>query len=109
VEILSEQAEVKINEDYILEINKKTPAKIINLNDDTKLSLGKRIDPYDNKLNLIIEKKINDTTFITGDDFKISGQGKLLLDESIEVPLPTEVGLIKEKINIIVGKDRSFI
>ncbi|HQM18722.1 MAG TPA: diacylglycerol kinase family protein [Candidatus Paceibacterota bacterium] len=109
VEILSEQAEVKINEDYILEINKKTPAKIINLNDDTKLSLGKRIDPYDNKLNLIIEKKINDTTFITGDDFKISGQGKLLLDESIEVPLPAEVGLIKEKINIIVGKDRSFI
>ncbi|HNU97021.1 MAG TPA: diacylglycerol kinase family protein [Candidatus Portnoybacteria bacterium] len=109
VEILSEQAEVKINEDYILEINKKTPAKIINLNDDTKLSLGKRIDPYDNKLNLIIEKKINDTTFITGDDFKISGQGKLLLDESIEVLLPAEVGLIKEKINIIVGKDRSFI
>ncbi|MDD3285703.1 MAG: diacylglycerol kinase family protein [Patescibacteria group bacterium] len=108
-EMVSEQAEVKINEDYILEINKKTPVKIINLNDDAKLSLGQRIDPYDNKLNLIIEKKPGDTTFITGDDFKISGQGNLILDESIEVPLPVEVGLIKEKINIIVGKDRIFI
>lgn len=108
-ELSSNEAEIKINQDYTLELTKKTLLKIVNLNDDQNLIYKNRIDPYDNKLNLIIDGKNNDSTFITSDDFKISGKGELILDESVSLPLPIEIGLIQEKINIIVGKDRSFL
>ncbi len=108
-ELLSAEAKIEIDQKYSISPSKKTLIKIINLNDDQNLIYKERIDPYDNKLNLIISGKKDDSTFITSDNFKISGEGELILDESIHLPLPLEVCLIQEKINIIVGKDRSFI
>jgi len=108
-ELLSDEAKVQIEKNYTVELTKKTLLKIVNLNDNQDLVYKDRIDPYDNKLNLIINGKNGESTFIISDDFKISGKGDLILDESIKIPLPTEIGLIQEKINIIVGKDRSFL
>lgn len=108
-ELTSEDAEIKIDKDYSIELTKKTTIKIINVNDNPDLAFKERISPYDNYLNLIINSKNEENTFISSQNFKISGTGQLILDESTILPLPAEIGIIKEKINIIVGKDRSFL
>ncbi len=108
-ELTSDNAKIEINEEYSLELTKKTLVKIINLNDNPNLIYKDRINPYDNNLNLIINGRNNDDTFLTSNNIKISGQGELLLDESVLIPLPARLGIIQEKINIIVGKDRIFI
>lgn len=107
-ELTSDNAIIEINSDYHIELNKKTNVKIININDDNKLIFKNKISSNDNSLNLIINGKNPDNTFITSNLIKLSGSGELILDESISVPLPNQVGIIPEKINIIVGKDRSF-
>jgi hypothetical protein len=107
-ELTSDNAHININDEYSLELTRKTKVQIINLNDNPSLIYGERVDPYDNKLNLIINNKTPEATFITSDNIKISGSGEIILDESVAIPLPAELGIIQEKINIIVGKDRSF-
>ena len=108
-ELLSESAQINIDNIYTLELTKKTLVKIININDDQNLIYKEKINPYDNKLNLIINGRGEDNTFIDAKNISISGKGELILDQSIAVNLPTEISIIQEKINIIVGKDRSFI
>ncbi|PKM89264.1 hypothetical protein CVU83_00360 [Candidatus Falkowbacteria bacterium HGW-Falkowbacteria-2] len=108
-EITSSNAKVSIDEDYTLELTKKTTVKIVNLNDDLGLFCKDRIDPYDNHLNLVISGRGEDNTFLTSNNIKISGEGELILDGSVAVPLPAEVGIIPQKINVIVGKERGFI
>lgn len=107
-ELVSDNAQIKIGEDYTLELTKKTKVKIVNLNDDADLIYKERVDPCDNLLNLVVNNRGIDNTFITSNNIRISGEGQLILDESVSVPLPTDIGIISEKINIIVGKDRSF-
>ena len=108
-ELISNNAKIEIDEEYSLELTKKTLVKIINLNDDPNLIYKDQINPYDNNLNLVINGRNNDDTFLTSNNIKISGQGELLLDESVSISLPAKLGIIQEKINIIVGKDRNFI
>lgn len=107
-ELISDNAHININDEYSLELTRKTRVQIINLNDNPSIVYGDRVNPYDNKLNLIINNKTPEATFITSDNIKISGSGEIILDESVAIPLPAELGIIQEKINIIVGKDRSF-
>lgn len=107
-ELISDNAHININDEYSLELTRKTRVQIINLNDNPSIIYGDRVNPYDNKLNLIINNKTPEATFITSDNIKISGSGEIILDESVAIPLPAELGIIQEKINIIVGKDRSF-
>jgi len=107
-ELFSNDAVVEIDDDYHLELNRKANIKIININDDNYLAFKNKIDSNDNNLNLIVSGRNQDNTFITSKHIKINGTGELILDETISVPMPTEIGIIEQKINVIVGKDRSF-
>jgi hypothetical protein len=107
-ELTSNNAIIEINSDYHIELNDRTSVKIININDDSKFVFKDKIYPNDNSLNLIISGRNPDNTFITSNHLKLSGSGKIILDESIAIPLPSEIGIIPQKINIIVGKNRSF-
>ena len=107
-ELTSSDAIIEINSDYHIELNKKTNVKIININDDSKLIFKDKISPNDDSLNLIVNGRNPDNTFITSNLIKMSGSGEIILDESIAIPLPSEIGIMPQKINIIVGKDRSF-
>lgn len=109
VEITSSSAQITIDEEYTLELTKKTTVKIVNLNDDQNIFCKDRVSPCDNKLNLIISGRSNENTFITSNAIKISGDGELILDNSVAVPMPADVGIISQKINVIVGKERGFI
>lgn len=108
-ELTSDKAELEIDGKYRLELTKKTTVKIININDDQSLPYKERISPYDNYLNLVVDGKDEENTFISSNQIKVSGTGELILDESVPIALPTEISIIPEKINIIVGKERSFI
>ncbi|MBN2884460.1 hypothetical protein JXE04_00885 [Patescibacteria group bacterium] len=107
-ELLSNDAIIEIDDDYHLELKQKTNIKIINVNDDNYLAFKNKIISSDNNLNLVVGGRNQDNTFITSKRIKISGTGELILDETMLVPIPTEIGIIEQKINIIVGKDRSF-
>ncbi|MGE5425521.1 MAG: diacylglycerol kinase family protein [Bacillota bacterium] len=107
-ELITNEAKINVDGDFELEITKKTSVKVINLNDDQNLFLKDRIDPYDNCLNLVISGRGDDNTFISSNNIKLSGKGELVLDDSVALPLPAEIGIIPEKINVIVGKDRGF-
>ncbi|MDD2681124.1 MAG: diacylglycerol kinase family protein [Patescibacteria group bacterium] len=107
-ELISNDAIIEINSDYHIELDSKTNVKIINVNDDSKLMFKDKIYPNDDNLNLIVGGRNADNTFITSDHIKMRGTGEIILDESIVISLPSEMGIIQQKINIIVGKDRSF-
>jgi hypothetical protein len=106
-ELISNEATVKINNQYNIEVNKKIDLQIVNISDRKNDYHLDKISPQDEKLNIVINKG-KDNTLISSDDIKISGTGELILDSCIRESLPLEIGIIKQKINIIVGKDRNF-
>jgi len=58
---------------------------------------------------VVIRTKQKDESFFTIKKLIISHpEAKLLLDDVVEVATPVEIGIMKDKVNIIVGKDRLF-
>ncbi len=106
-ELVTTFAEVEIDNAYQLEIKKNVLLQIININNNKNIPYLEKINPKDQLLNISINKG-KDETFIATNNIKIKGSGELLLDSCISEPIPIEIGLLKQKINIIVGKNRSF-
>lgn len=106
-ELISDNASVQIDNKYNIEVNKKITVDFSNINDSKNNLYSERITPKDSLLNIIINKG-KDSTFITSDKIQIKGAGELILDSSLIEKLPTELGILKQKINVIVGKNRSF-
>lgn len=106
-ELISNDAVVKINNQYNIEVNKKIDLQIVNISDRKSNYHLNKINPQDEKLNIVINKG-KDNTLIASDSIKITGTGELILDSCISESLPLELGIIKQKINVIVGKDRNF-
>lgn len=97
---------LKIN-DYELEIANRGEIRIINLLGDKNLPI--KSNPHDGLLDLYIKTKKRDETFLRSKKIIINNQKeKLLIDNVLMIDLPVELSVIKNKINIIVGKDRLF-
>jgi len=97
---------LKIN-DYSLEITSRGEVRIINLLSDQKEKI--KSNPHDGQLEVVIRTKQKDESFFTIKKLIISHpEAKLLLDDVVEVATPVEIGIMKDKVNIIVGKDRLF-
>jgi diacylglycerol kinase family enzyme len=93
--------------DYSLEITERGEVKIINLlsakNEKIKSS------PHDGLLDIYIKTKKKDETRLSAKKFRITNpENKLILDGVAEIETPAEIGIMKDKVNIIVGKDRLF-
>ncbi len=89
-----------------LEIAEKGEVKIINLLSNP---LKVKSNPHDGLLDIYIETKKRDQSYLTADKIKIQNpKHKLLIDGVVEVETPVEIGIMKNKINIVVGKDRMF-
>jgi hypothetical protein len=106
-ELVSNDAVVKVDDQYDIEVNKKIDLQIVNISDRKNDYHLDKISPQDEKLNIVINKG-KDNTLISSNNIKISGHGELILDSCISEPLPLEIGIIKQKINIIVGRERNF-
>ncbi|MFZ4632185.1 MAG: diacylglycerol/lipid kinase family protein [Patescibacteria group bacterium] len=93
--------------DYQLEIEEKGEVRIINLLSDPKEKI--KSNPHDGKLDILIRTKKKDESLITVKKVRITNANeKLIVDGVFEVTTPTEIGVMKDKVNVIVGKDRMF-
>ena len=93
--------------DYSIETKEKGEIKIINLLKDKEEKI--KSNPHDGLLDIIIKTKKTDDTYLNATSFKISNpEEKLIVDGIVEIDTPAEIGIIKDRVNIIVGKDRMF-
>lgn len=106
-ELSTDFAEIEIDESYKIEIRKNITAQILNIADLKNLPNLNKINPKDKKLNISINKG-KDKTFIATNNIQIHGSGNLTLDSSLIEPLPVKIGILNQKLNVIVGKDRNF-
>lgn len=94
-------------DDYSLEITEKGEIKIINLLNDKSINI--KSNPHDGLLDIYIKTKRRDETYLTVKKLKIINHNeKLLIDGVTETTTPAEVGIIRDRVNIIVGKERMF-
>lgn len=94
-------------DDYSLEIVEKGEVQVINLLSNPKENI--KSNPHDGKLDVLIQTKRKDQTFITVKKIKLSNpQEKLIVDGVVELATPIELSIMKDKVNVIVGKDRLF-
>jgi len=94
-------------DDYTLEISEKGEVRIINLLSDPKEKI--RSNPHDGKLDILIKTRKKDQSIITAKKLKITNpQEQLIIDDVVSIETPVEVGIMKDKVNVIVGKNRLF-
>lgn len=94
-------------DDYSLEIAERGEVRIINLLSDPKEVI--KSNPHDGKLDILIRTRKRDESIITTKKLKVSNpQEKLIIDGVFEIETPVEIGIMKDKVNVIVGKDRLF-
>jgi len=93
--------------DYSMETQEKGEIKIINLLKNKNEDI--RSNPHDGLLDILIRTRKKDKTYLNAKNFKIFNQHeKLIVDGVMEINTPTEIGVLKDHVNIIVGKDRVF-
>jgi len=94
-------------DDYSMEISERGEVRIINLLSDPKEKIIS--NPHDGRLELLIRTKRKDETFMTVKKIKVTNPTeKLIVDGIIEVDTPAEIGIMQNKVNVIVGKERMF-
>lgn len=115
-EICTKNTNIKIDSNYSIEILKNGKIRIINipLIDDLPEKIKAKAD--DGILELFIKTK--ESAFINNDEkgsvisFKkleiMNSSEAVLLDSSIKVSTPVTVSIAKEKVDMIVGRERIF-
>jgi diacylglycerol kinase family enzyme len=94
-------------DDYSLEIENRGEVRIINLLSDPKEVI--KSNPHDGKLDILIKTNRKDHSLITVKKLSLENpREKLLIDGVFQVETPVEIGIMKDKVNVIVGRDRLF-
>ncbi|MBU1991815.1 hypothetical protein KKC67_02240 [Patescibacteria group bacterium] len=116
--ITNQGTTLEISQNYSIEIANKGEAQIINLlSPNINLPLKTKIDPQDGFLELFIKTKSTKNLFNQELGHSIIQIKKVLiknikfpiiLDNVIKIPAPVEISLFKQKLNIIVGRNRNF-
>ncbi|MFA5155739.1 MAG: diacylglycerol kinase family protein [Patescibacteria group bacterium] len=92
---------------YALESGEKGEVRIINLLSEREPSI--KSNPHDGRLDVYIKTKKKDITCLATTRLKVANPDcRLLIDGVMEVDTPADVGIMKDRVNIIVGKDRLF-
>jgi len=107
--IESQGSILEINGDYTIEPLDKGVISIFNLKSSANDDKNLRINPVDGKLDIYIKSKNKDLTFLSVTKLKITNPSQpLILDDIIEIKTPADINIISGKLNVVVGKDRSF-
>lgn len=94
---------------HILEPQDKGLINIYNLRSSKDDDKNLKINPVDGKLDIYIKSRNKDFSFFSSKKLKVSSEkNMLILDDVIEIQTPAEISLIPGKLNVVVGKDRSF-
>lgn len=106
--IKSKGTTIKI-QDFSIDQSENGEINIINLPTKQCSSQNILIDPQDGKLNLFISSgKKYSLLSIQKMALENDREEKLIIDESVELDTPVNIGLSDQKINLIVGKNREF-
>jgi diacylglycerol kinase family enzyme len=92
--------------DYSLEIKDKGFIKIINLINDKNNPINS--NPHDGKLDVYVVTKKNTQSLMRLDKFEVVSEHPIIVDDVIEVKSPVTISVAKNKLNVIVGKNRCF-
>jgi diacylglycerol kinase family enzyme len=85
--------------DYSLEIMERGEVKIINLLKSK--SGGIKSNPHDGLLDILVQTRRKDQTYLNAKSLKISNkEEKLIVDGVMEINTPTEIGVLKDRVNI---------
>lgn len=118
--IANQNTLINISDDYTIEATRTGLIHVLNLaNSKIKLPPKTRITPDDGILELVISAQGSKNIFSqTKPDnqsvFKIkkvvinNPKTQLLLDNSILLSLPATITIVKQSLNVIVGKNRNF-
>ena len=116
--IASKGTTVEISQNYSVEIMDKGELQIINLlPTNIKLPLETKITPQDEILELVIKTKTKKSIFNQEFDYSVfqikkalikNSKYPVILDNTISIATPVEIGLLKKKLSIIVGRNRNF-
>jgi diacylglycerol kinase family enzyme len=118
--ISSKNTIISIDDEYSIETSAEGKIMIINLPIKTELPDNFKSSAIDGVLELYISNKqskvinFSNKPKLSQSVFKfkklvlINKNEPVLIDDSIKIPSPVEISIAKEKINIIVGKDRKF-
>jgi hypothetical protein len=107
--IESQNSIIDINGEYIIESKEKGTINIFNLKSSANDERGIKVNPIDGKLDVYIKNRGKDLSFLSVNKLKISNpHHSLILDDIIEIKTPAEINVIAGKLNVVVGKDRSF-
>lgn len=111
VSISTKDTIINIDKDFSIEIKKEGIINIINTSLETNEDLNK------NSLKLLIQtknsslfkkNKTDESSFSFKNLSLLNKKRPVTIDNSMEIQTPVEISLCKEKINIIVNKNRSF-
>jgi len=94
-------------DDYTMDVTERGEIKIINLLSDQKETI--KSNPHDGKLDILIRTRRRDESVITVKKLKITNPNeKLIVDGVVEINTPVDIGIMRDKVSVIVGKDRLF-
>jgi len=97
---------IEIN-NYSLETKERGEIKIINLLSDSDTDI--KSNPHDGLLDVYIKTRKKDKTYLTAKKLKITNsENRLLIDGVMEIDTPVDVEIMKDRVNVIVGKNRMF-
>lgn len=92
---------------YSLETGEKGEIKIINLLSDNDTDI--KSNPHDGLLDIYIKTRKKDKTYLTAKKLRVTNsENRLLIDGVMEVDTPADVEIMKDRVNVIVGKNRMF-
>jgi len=107
--IESQGSVIEINGEYTIEPQDKGTVSVFNLKSSANDDKNIKVNPIDGKLDVYIKSKSKDTTFLSVGKLKITNPAyPLVLDDIIEIKTPADINIIAGKLNVVVGKDRSF-
>jgi len=117
--ITNQGTTIEINQNYSVEINdKKGETQIINLlPPDVVVPIKNQISPQDGILDLFIKTKTAKNIFSQKNNYSLFQIKKILiknkrfpivLDNAKSIAAPVKISLLKQKLNIIVGRNRNF-
>jgi len=116
--ISTKNTTIEFDENYTIEINNPGFISIINLPTTTILPVNIKANPKDGRLELYINTKKNinflknnliDQSVFPFNKIKIFNLNEhIVVDGSTKIKCPAQIGISKEKINLIIGKNINF-
>ncbi|BFD25361.1 MAG: diacylglycerol kinase family protein [Candidatus Parcubacteria bacterium] len=111
VSLLSAGAVLEFKDDFSLSTNQKGIIEIFNLRSATSDDKNLKVNPVDGLLDVYIKtgKGAKDLTRLATDNLKISAaSAELVVDGALSLPAPANISIVRGKLNVVVGRDRSF-